>query len=247
MENNNMNVQDIVKIAVELEAKKAEVVGAKADAKLYKTLYEDQKQKNESPQKVEVRFTKESSTYNPFTGYNNGFSTVDVITTDLVDAVARVKKEIETAKTTEIEAKDETIKKLSKKLKENQEELNDKVNENAKEYEKWKKNKEEKHSTKVETLTKEIESLEEDLQKERENKSDAEVEKKRLQEIADLKVRIMNLESELSLLTGLTWFKRTWLWKSILSLQAKTKAYMEAAQNERAANNVINHYSGWRW
>lgn len=240
MEKVDMNVQDILNIAVELEQAKAQVVGAKADAIMYKKLYEEEQKKTNDTKKVELRITKESQRWDYGTdSYVKVANKIDTITTDLNDAIARIKEELKKATEEDVNLKDDKIKDLTKKYKELRESLDDQVQDAKKAYDKWydkwRKEVEEKHSKKVETLTK-------DLEKERENKTDKELEKKRLEEIATLKNRIKNLEEEMNDLTKLTWWERTWFWKGILSIQAKVKAYRIASENEVRADKVLDSY-----
>jgi hypothetical protein len=243
MEKVDMNVKDIVNIAVELEAKKTELANLKAQELLYKRLYEEEKAKKDDTKKVEIRITQPKRQYD----YNSGlevtkFVPVDVITTDLNSAVDKIKSELTVLKDAQIESQEEQIKQLTKKVKTVNESMQESLTDNQKAYDKYRKELVEKFEKKETNLKKEIEQLEEELEKERTNKTDAELEAKRLEEIATLKVRIQNLEVEIDELTGLSFFKRTWLWKSIINLQAKIRAYRTEAKNKVEADNVMGNY-----
>jgi len=244
MEKVDMNVKDIVNIAVELEAKKTELATLKAQELLYKRLYEEEKAKKDDTKKVEIRITHPKQVYDYSTGLNvTKYATVDVITTDLNSAVDKIKSELTVLKDSQIESQETEIKQLVKQVKTANESMQESLTDNQKSYDKYRKEVVEKFEKKESNLKKEIEQLEEELEKERTNKTDAELEAKRLEEIATLKVRIQNLEVEINELTGLSFFKRTWLWKQILGFQARVKAYADEARNKRVADDVMGTYT----
>jgi chromosome segregation ATPase len=244
MENNNMNVQTVIDLAVNNEKAEAAAIRAEATTEIYKDLYEEAKAKADAPKLVELRITQSAGRkYNYHTEMDEPvFKIIDVRTTDLNDAIALIKKEIEETKDSEIESKDIIIKELKKKLTDLKENLAERIEDVQKEYQKYRKDLMEKLEKKEEKLNKTITDLTKDLEKERENKTEKELELKRLEELASLKTRIQNLETELNELLHLNLFKRIWRWKSIVNLRAKIKAYHQVAENEYEAKKVIDSY-----
>jgi hypothetical protein len=238
---NTINVQEVIKTAIDLEKVKTELVEAKS---IIKTL-QDKITKENSPKVVEIRHTTKESNYNPYTGYSTPtYKVVDIITTDLTDAMERIKAELIIVKDSEIEGKEKLVKKLTSDIKDLKESLEERASDNKKHYDRADKARIEKFTELEKNLRKEIEELEEELEKERNNKTDAELEKKRKEEIAALKVRVKELEKEITIWLGLNFFQR--MWRKLTQYKARLDAEMKAAENKEVAEDVMDRY-GWSW
>jgi len=242
MKDVEMNVSEFVNTAVALEKKTTEVIDLKSQLLTFKQLLAEEKKRNDEPKKVEIRTTTPQSKYNHYTSeYESSPKTIDVITTDLTDAVSRIKSELTVTKDSEIESKAETIKKLTKKLKETEESKADFEAKESKRYDKYCDDQKELYVRKAEGLNDRIKALEKDLSLERENKTSAELEKKRKEEIATLRIRIKELERQLTSFMSMSWIKRTWY--KATGLVAKIEAERQVAENKQEADKVLSDNS----
>ena len=85
---------------------------------------------------------------------------------------------------------------------------------------------------------KEIESLQEELEKERSNKTDRELEEKRIQEIATLNSRVVELEGEIERLKSMNIFTRAW--EFFTKRLAQKEAIKELERSKEAVEKVIS-------
>jgi hypothetical protein len=86
-----------------------------------------------------------------------------------------------------------------------------------------------------------ITELQDELEKERNNKTDRELEEKRMQEIATLNSRVVELEGEIDRLKSMNMFKRAW--EFFTKRLAQKEAIKELERSKEAANKVINKFS----
>lgn len=249
MKDVEMNVTEFVNTAVELEKRKTEVIDLKSQLLTYKQLLADEKKRNDEPKKVEIRTVSPGSRYNQWTQeYESSPKTLDIITTDLTDAISRIKSDLAVTKDSEIESKTETIKKLTKRLKEVEEDKADFEAKQSKRYDKYCDDQKEQFAGKAKNYREQISKLEEDLAKERANKTDAELEKKRKEEIATLRVRVKELERQLNAFMSMNWIKQ--IWYKMTGLVAKIEAEKQAAENKQEADKVLSsnsRMSTWFW
>lgn len=93
---------------------------------------------------------------------------------------------------------------------------------------------------KANKLDQKVTDLQEELQKERDNKTDKELEEKRNKEIITLKKRIKTLEEEVKLLASLGFIKRTW--RKLTNHIALKSAKKELEIERKAVNEIpTNH------
>jgi len=179
----------------------------------------------------EVRVTHYTNNYSPWIGdYSLSVAKVEFVNMADVEILAdkKARSEVEAhidelenkviEYNNEVKARERTITQLGEDNNVRVEDLKRAYNKDVKAYK--------------ETIT----DLKEEIQKVKDSKTDIEIEKKRNEEIKDLKGRIKDLESTIEELGKLNFFKRTFKLRTISA--EKLAAQKELLQRERRANAV---------
>lgn len=166
------------------------------------------------------------------------------VTSDLEEAKAEIKKIMEDDYAKNLGTLTTINKSLTKKLAELEEAKEDWKQRIQKRYDKDLSSYRDIYIEKKDKLNKKIADLEEELEKERTNKTDKELEAKRIEEIKTLKTRISDLERELKAYVALGFWKRQWY--KLTNIPALAKAKEEVIARERTAD-AITYFRNWIW
>ena len=98
----------------------------------------------------------------------------------------------------------------------------------------------ERYNKILEGSQKEIETLKEELQKVKDNKTDSEIEEARKQEIITLKERIHELETELSAASSINLFRKTW--NKLTNNLARKQALKELEEKKERIEKISRNY-----
>lgn len=251
MEITKENVDRLVNVSVENEKLKNDITSAKADKLIAqkevldlksKIIELEKENKKEKVSRVEIG--------NSVIRTNSwGDRCVDftplIVTSDLMIVKDEIEKAVKSNYEDQLNSLSKNLKSTKKEVKELLEDRDDFRRSTSRNFDKKLKSYIESYDVEKEKLDSKIKSLKEELVKERDNKTDAELEAKREEKMNTLKKRIIDLEHEVSELVGLGFFKR--IWYKLTNIPALAKAKQSYVETEAIINNTTLRNSFFYW